>query len=930
MKLTQIEKRAKCESCEQRRNYFCKRHADEVERIIQTRDTCEGWNNVPVIQKRSERGLAVVSCYFNPTGCIYRERAFLKFVKEIQTPITVIELSYNGRYLLSDSIHISGGPRNVLWQKERLINLAIETIDPELDVAWIDSDLVFHNKEWYRQTQRLLRDNNYVQLFDRIDYLTESGEIERSVYSWGADKSGGLPGGAWAARRESLPNGLPDRSIVGGGDWDFIRDIVGEEQVGVTPGIVEHLYHGDYEKRQTRDRKRLLVAHGFNAEDDLQKTSSGLWEWRTDKPDLQKAVADFFTARSPEVEDKPEERRGVDVFIPYYTSLEYVSAAIDSILWQRGVDPVIHLVDDCSPEDDSDLRAKYGSYDSIRWYRTKENSGPYRIYNALVNFMETDYLALLGSDDIALPGRLERSLDLLDEDGSEVYFGSMEQFLSPGSQTQESRDEIERRAYYRSDVRGNLVNGTMLISRRLYESLNGFENVQCGADTDFTERIKRSGCKISIDTEVVALRRLHKANLSLSDSKYGRDSQERAAIAQEWKDRRALWSREGCDLGRYGGLRTVGSILETSVGSRSKIWKETKVEQGALIGADCVVGQRVEIGSKVSVGDRTRLQSNVFIPNGVTIGADVFVGPGVLFTNDKYPPSNGAHWRETQVARGASIGAGSVILPGVRIGSNATIGAGSVVTKDVANNSTGYGNPYREKSREEVVVGIATYPSRLEALLDTIDSLVDQVDRIEICLNEYEEVPYELQYYSKVRCSIPDYNTIDLGKFWRLSEASGYFLSCDDDLIYPEDYAESMVCSVRRYGGAVSHLGRVLPVGRHCRSYYRDVAEYYHCIHEVKTDQRVHIVGTGVLAFHTDIVDQMEFDAKEERPLGIADIQFSSVAEMAGVPLTSLAHSKEWIKHSTKIDLGETIYARSVVDDTLPTLEANKIEWSRL
>jgi acetyltransferase-like isoleucine patch superfamily enzyme len=47
------------------------------------------------------------------------------------------------------------------------------------------------------------------------------------------------------------------------------------------------------------------------------------------------------------------------------------------------------------------------------------------------------------------------------------------------------------------------------------------------------------------------------------------------------------------------------------------------------------------------------------------------------------------------VEKGASVGAGATILPGVKIGANALVGAGAVVTKDVPAGATVIGNPAR-------------------------------------------------------------------------------------------------------------------------------------------------------------------------------------------------------------------------------------------
>ena len=75
----------------------------------------------------------------------------------------------------------------------------------------------------------------------------------------------------------------------------------------------------------------------------------------------------------------------------------------------------------------------------------------------------------------------------------------------------------------------------------------------------------------------------------------------------------------------------------------------------------------------------------------------MFVGANVSFTNDKYPHSACKKWTllKTKVCKGATIGAGSTILPGLTIGEGAMIGAGSVVTKDVPAGELWLGNPAR-------------------------------------------------------------------------------------------------------------------------------------------------------------------------------------------------------------------------------------------
>jgi acetyltransferase-like isoleucine patch superfamily enzyme len=119
------------------------------------------------------------------------------------------------------------------------------------------------------------------------------------------------------------------------------------------------------------------------------------------------------------------------------------------------------------------------------------------------------------------------------------------------------------------------------------------------------------------------------------------------------------------------------------------------------IGKNCKIESFVYIEEGVTVGDNCKIKPHVFIPTGVTIEDEVFIGPNVTFTNDKYPRAKG-DWvlLKTIVGCGASIGADSVILPGVRIGKNAMVGAGSVVTTDVPDFTAICGNPAKPLAKQ--------------------------------------------------------------------------------------------------------------------------------------------------------------------------------------------------------------------------------------
>ncbi len=133
---------------------------------------------------------------------------------------------------------------------------------------------------------------------------------------------------------------------------------------------------------------------------------------------------------------------------------------------------------------------------------------------------------------------------------------------------------------------------------------------------------------------------------------------------------------------------------KVNTGDNVKFWYKQLSNIGdCSIGAGSTIHSHVWIGDHVEIGMGCRVQAFSFIPTGVYIGNNVFIGPRVTFTNDKHPPSK--EWAKTYVMDDVSIGAGAVILPGVRLGKGCKVGAGAVVTRDVPRNVTVIGNPAR-------------------------------------------------------------------------------------------------------------------------------------------------------------------------------------------------------------------------------------------
>jgi UDP-2-acetamido-3-amino-2,3-dideoxy-glucuronate N-acetyltransferase len=142
-------------------------------------------------------------------------------------------------------------------------------------------------------------------------------------------------------------------------------------------------------------------------------------------------------------------------------------------------------------------------------------------------------------------------------------------------------------------------------------------------------------------------------------------------------------------------IHPLADVKSKIIGNDTKIWQFTVILAGACIGNNCNICCHCFIENNVIINDNVTIKSGVYLWDGIRIGNNVFVGPNVSFINDKYPHSKKypEKYLETVIGDGASIGAGAIIMGGIKIGNGAMIGAGSLVTKDVPPSTLWYGNP---------------------------------------------------------------------------------------------------------------------------------------------------------------------------------------------------------------------------------------------
>lgn len=123
-----------------------------------------------------------------------------------------------------------------------------------------------------------------------------------------------------------------------------------------------------------------------------------------------------------------------------------------------------------------------------------------------------------------------------------------------------------------------------------------------------------------------------------------------------------------------------------AIGRRCVVGDLATVRERAAIGDGVVIGRGVSIENDVAIGANTRIQTNAYITAYSELEDHVFIAPCVVTTNDNFMGRTEARLSQIKgpvIRRGARVGGGAVLLPGVEIGEEAFIAAGALVTRDV-------------------------------------------------------------------------------------------------------------------------------------------------------------------------------------------------------------------------------------------------------
>src|SRR5215207_1162081 len=303
--------------------------------------------------------LWAITSYFNPMRYQRRLANYHTFREHLKVPLLTVELSFGANdFDLQEGeadILIQLRGRDVLWQKERLLNVGLGALPSECTkVVWLACDVIFSEDGWAEEVSGLLDEFVLVQPFSRVHHLPadlalgeawpEAAEFSQastaSAVALGMSTRTSLiraherkpgtcvNGFAWAARRELLDeHGFYDACIVGGGDramaaaaYGIFDMVVADhgmnerqeehylawakpyfESVGGAVPFADydlfHLWHGEVHDRRYEGRYDGLRRFQFDPYEDIAIEENGPWRWDSDKPQMHEWVKEYFASR---------------------------------------------------------------------------------------------------------------------------------------------------------------------------------------------------------------------------------------------------------------------------------------------------------------------------------------------------------------------------------------------------------------------------------------------------------------------------------------------------------------------------------------------------------------------------------------------------------------------------------------------------------
>lgn len=307
--------------------------------------------------------LAIVACFFNPSGSKRRVKNFNKFLQGLERSgvhTLVVELAFGSRKFEIEHEHIIRlRSDSIMWHKERLLNIGIKQLlnAGYQQIVWLDGDITLTNPNWPWLIAAQLEEHRLCQIFSRArieaadgTYICKTSAAKRyqeNGYRLKNGKVSGQTGFGWAARADVLQHVLLyENAIVGGGDkmifmasiiqpheHDHLKELTYSHipcekcghrnmslpyttnylawahrwsqavnrQVGYVEMEIKDMFHGKRSDRKYMSRRNILFRHEYDPDNDLTVDGNSSFEWADNKQEFSKDMHSYFLSRRENV-----------------------------------------------------------------------------------------------------------------------------------------------------------------------------------------------------------------------------------------------------------------------------------------------------------------------------------------------------------------------------------------------------------------------------------------------------------------------------------------------------------------------------------------------------------------------------------------------------------------------------------------------------
>lgn len=220
-----------------------------------------------------------------------------------------------------------------------------------------------------------------------------------------------------------------------------------------------------------------------------------------------------------------------------------------------------------------------------------------------------------------------------------------------------------------------------------------------------------------------------------------------------------------------------------------------------------------------------------------------------------------------------------------------------------------------------IVATLCSSPERAELLRQTLKSLAPQVDAFHVYLDRYDTIPEFVRLCHpqvKVLLSKDMTGPGDTGKFLpfsSLSEACYYFVA-DDGIVYPPDYAASMIRRIEHYNRQVVIGVHGVLVPDQPEGYHSNYRKVFSSKHGLERDALVNNLGTGTMGFYSGLLQGL--DVSYFRKPGMTDLFLSVYCKERLIPMVAIARPENWLQE--RVSPTASLYQESPHNNTEQTM----------